>query len=234
MTLPDLDLQSVAGRLAQVRARIDAACQAAGRPPELVGLIAVGKRHPAQALRAAYGAGQRAFGESYVQEAIDKQSGLLDLDIEWHFIGRIQTNKTRPIAERFDWVHGLAELGHARRLSEQRPSGMPPLQVCIQVNLDGESSKSGVPPESVAALLNGCADLPRLRVAGLMALPAPRKDQERQREPFRALRLLRDRLATPDRPLDCLSMGMSDDLESAILEGATLVRIGTAIFGARD
>jgi PLP dependent protein len=227
-------LPSIAERLAQVRARIKSACVQAGRPPDSVGLIAVSKRQGAEAIRTAYLAGQRAFGESYVQEALDKQSALTDLAIEWHFIGRIQANKTRLIAEGFDWVHGLADPGHARRLSEQRPDGVAPLKVCIQVNLDGESSKSGVPPKSVPDLLAVCTELPGLRVAGLMALPAPRPDLKRQREPLRALRQLRDRLATPDCPLECLSMGMSDDLEAAVLEGATLVRIGTAIFGARE
>lgn len=229
----DFPLTSIAERLARVQGRIRTACLEAGRPPGSVGLIAVSKRQPAEAIRAAFAAGQRAFGESYVQEALDKQAILRDLDIEWHFIGRIQANKTRAIAERFDWVHGLADPGHAKRLSDRRPAGLAPLWVCLQVNLDGESSKSGVPPEAVGDLLCACATLPGLRVAGLMALPAPRPDLDGQRGPFRALRLLRDRLATPACLLDCLSMGMSDDLEAAILEGATLVRIGTAIFGAR-
>lgn len=224
---------SVAERLAAVRSRMRAACLAAGRDPASVGLIAVSKRQPAEAIRAAVAAGQCAFGESYVQEAIDKQSGLADLAVEWHFIGRLQANKTRAIAERFDWVHGLADPAHARRLSAQRPAGRAPLRVCLQVNVDGELSKGGVAPQAVPALLDACAGLAGIRVVGLMALPAPRADRDSQRLPFRTLRQLRDRLATPERPLECLSMGMSDDLEAAILEGATLVRIGTAVFGAR-
>lgn len=224
---------SIPDQLAAIRARILAATREAGRPPESVGLIAVSKYQSADAVRTAYAAGQRAFGESYVQEALDKQAQLADLAIEWHFIGRIQTNKTRPIAAGFDWVHGLADPGHARRLSEQRPAGRPPLKVCIQVNTSGEGSKGGVAPTAVADLLAACAGLAGLQVVGLMTLPAPAADPRRQREPLRALRLLRDQLATPRQPLDCLSMGMSDDLEAAVLEGATLVRIGTAIFGPR-
>ncbi|WP_295387250.1 YggS family pyridoxal phosphate-dependent enzyme [uncultured Thiodictyon sp.] len=224
---------SIPVQLAAVRARILAAARDAGRPPDSVGLIAVSKHQGAEAVRAAWDAGQRAFGESYVQEALDKQAPLAELAIEWHFIGRIQANKTRPIAAHFDWVHGLADLGHARRLNDQRPAALAPLKVCLQVNTSGESSKGGVAPAAVADLLAACVALPRLQVMGLMTLPAPAADVRRQREPLRALRLLRDRLATPEHPLDCLSMGMSDDLEAAVLEGATLVRIGTAIFGAR-
>lgn len=218
----------------QVLARIRAATERAGRPAGSVALIAVSKKQPAEAIRAAHAAGQRAFGESYLQEALDKQALLADLtDIEWHFIGRIQSNKTRQIAAHFDWVHGVAEAAHARRLSEQRPASRPPLNICLQVNLSGEASKGGVTPDEVGALLEQCRDLPGLRVRGLMTLPAPSDDEVEQRRPFRALRELRDRLATPECPLDVLSMGMSDDLEAAILEGATQVRIGTAVFGAR-
>lgn len=218
----------------QVLARIRAATERAGRPAGSVGLIAVSKKQPAEAIRAAHAAGQRAFGESYLQEALDKQALLADLaDIEWHFIGRIQSNKTRQIAAHFDWVHGLADAAHARRLSEQRPASRPPLNVCLQVNLSGEASKGGVMPEEVGTLLAQCREFPGLRVRGLMTLPAPSEDETEQRRPFRELRELRDRLATPECPLDVLSMGMSDDLEAAILEGATQVRIGTAVFGAR-
>jgi pyridoxal phosphate enzyme (YggS family) len=218
----------------QVLARIQAATERAGRPAGSVSLIAVSKKQPAEAIRAAHAAGQHAFGESYLQEALDKQTLLTDLDdIEWHFIGRIQSNKTRQIAAHFDWVHGLADLGHARRLSEQRPASRPPLNVCLQVNLSGETSKGGVMPDEVGALLEQCRELPGLRVRGLMTLPAPSEDEAEQRRPFRALRELRDRLAAPECPLEVLSMGMSDDLEAAILEGATQVRIGTAVFGAR-
>jgi pyridoxal phosphate enzyme (YggS family) len=233
MTEPLSQVDDIASCLAGVRARIQAATRSAGRPPEAVGLIAVSKLQGAAAVRTAFVAGQRAFGENYVQEALDKQAALTDLAIEWHFIGRIQANKTRVIAASFDWVHGLADAGHARRLSDQRPAGRPPLKACIQVNTSGEASKGGVPPEAVADLLAACAGLSGLRVVGLMTLPAPGADPQAQRAPLRALRLLRDRLATPERPLTVLSMGMSDDLEAAILEGATLVRIGTAIFGAR-
>ena len=221
-------------RLREVQARMRAAVERAQRPPDSVALLAVGKTHGAEAVRAAYMAGQRAFGESYVQEAIEKIALLADLiDIEWHFIGRIQSNKIRQIAAHFDWVHGLSDPDHARRLSEQRPNDLPPLKVCIQVNVSGETTKGGVEPSEVAALIAACGTLPGLDVCGLMTLPASAADEDTQREPFRALRLLRDRLATQSRPLACLSMGMSDDLEAAILEGATLVRVGTAVFGPR-
>jgi pyridoxal phosphate enzyme (YggS family) len=223
------------GRLREVQARIRAAVERAQRPPGSVALLAVSKTHGADAVRAAYAAGQRAFGESYVQEAIEKIDMLADLtDIEWHFIGRIQANKTRQISARFDWVHGLSDPAHARRLSEQRPSELPPLKVCIQVNVSGETTKGGVEPDAVAAMIAACETLPGLDVCGLMTLPAPVENEDSQRAPFRTLRLLRDRLATPNRPLECLSMGMSDDLEAAILEGATLVRVGTAVFGPRS
>ncbi|TCT21943.1 YggS family pyridoxal phosphate-dependent enzyme [Thiobaca trueperi] len=225
--------KDIEASLRQTQARIRTAAERAGRDPESVALIAVSKKQSAEAIRAAYEAGQRAFGESYLQEALDKISQLADLDIDWHFIGRIQANKTRQIATHFAWVHGLADSAHARRLSEQRPGEMPPLNVCLQVNLSGESSKGGIEPSAVPDLLNLCETLPGLRVRGLMTLPAPSDDETTQRQPFRALRMLRDQLATPTRPLSCLSMGMSDDLEAAILEGATFVRIGTAIFGER-
>ncbi|MGE5153224.1 MAG: YggS family pyridoxal phosphate-dependent enzyme [Bdellovibrio bacteriovorus] len=224
---------SIATRLALVQARIAAATRAAGRPDGSVGLVAVSKLQGAEAIRAAFAAGQRAFGENYVQEALEKQAQLPDLPIEWHFIGRIQTNKTRAIAEHFSWVHGLADPHHARRLSDQRPPGMGPLWACAQVNLGGEATKGGVRPDDLPALIATCAGLPGLRLVGLMTLPEPVAEPELQRRPFRALRELRDRLATRALPLDCLSMGMSDDLEAAIAEGATLVRVGTAVFGPR-
>lgn len=216
-----------------MRERIAAAARAAGRPPESIRLVAVSKRQGADAIRAAHADGQRAFGESYVQEARDKQALLADLPIEWHFIGRIQGNKTRAIAEHFLWVHGLADAGHARRLSDQRPAGSPPLRCCIQVNLEGGPTKGGIDPAALPAMLDACERLPGIRVVGLMTLPEPTDDLQHQRAPFRALRQLRDRLATPERPLPELSMGMSADLEAAIAEGATLVRIGTAVFGPR-
>lgn len=223
----------IEANLHQVQARIRAACERAGRRPDSVELIAVSKKQPADAIRAAHGAGQTAFGESYLQEALDKIAALADLDIVWHFIGRLQSNKTRQIATHFDWVHGLADPDHARRLNAQRPADAPPLNVCLQVNLGGEATKEGVAPAAAADLLRLCASLPRLRVRGLMTLPPPAETEAAQRRPFAALRQLRDRLATPELPLSCLSMGMSDDLEAAILEGATQVRIGTAVFGAR-
>ena len=233
-TLGAIGEDGIQTRLGEVQARIQTAAERAQRPPDSVALLAVSKTHGAEAVRAAYAAGQRAFGESYVQEAIEKIALLADLtDIQWHFIGRIQANKTRLIAARFDWVHGLSDPAHARRLSEQRPSDLPPLKVCIQVNLGGETTKGGVEPDAVAAMIAACEALPGLDVRGLMTLPAPAEDEDAQRVPFRALRLLRDRLATPNHPLDCLSMGMSNDLEAAILEGSTLVRVGTAVFGPR-
>ncbi|MBK1641656.1 YggS family pyridoxal phosphate-dependent enzyme [Chromatium okenii] len=216
-----------------VRTRIAGACAQAQRPADAVALVAVSKKQPAAAVRALYASGQRAFGESYVQEALAKQAELADLAIVWHFIGRVQANKTRALATQFAWVHGLADAVHAQRLHEQRPPELPPLNVCVQVNLSGEATKEGVMPEAVAPLLAQCAQLPRLRVRGLMTLPAPTADEHEQRRSFQALRQLRNQVATPDCALAELSMGMSDDLVAAIIEGATLVRIGTAIFGAR-
>jgi pyridoxal phosphate enzyme (YggS family) len=225
--------QAIAENLAGVLARIRDAERRYGRPQGSVALLAVSKLHPAEAIRAAFAAGQRAFGESYVQEALAKQAALSDLPIEWHFIGRIQSNKTRQIAEHFDWVHSLCDPHHARRLDAQRPPLLPPLQACIQVNTSGETSKEGLAAEAVADLLAACAPLRRIRIRGLMTLPAPSADETEQRRPLAALRNLRDRLATAEQPLAVLSMGMSDDLEAAIAEGATLVRIGTAVFGPR-
>ncbi len=229
-----IGVQSIAANYERLRARLQAAAERAGRSPAEIALIAVSKQQPASAMRAVYTLGQRAFGESYVQEALAKQAELADLEgIEWHFIGRIQANKTRLIATHFAWVHGLADVRHAQRLSAQRPPDHPPLKVCLQVNLSGESSKSGVAPEALPELLAACIELPHLEVCGLMTLPAPAIGEETQRRAFRALRELRDRLASPRHPLPVLSMGMSDDLEAAILEGSTLVRVGTALFGAR-
>lgn len=220
-------------RLQAVRARIATAAAAAGRAEDSVRLLAVGKTRPPEDLAALRALGQRAFGENYVQEAEAKMAALAGLDLEWHYIGRVQTNKTRPIAERFHWVHGLADLHHARRLNEQRPPDLPPLHVCIQVNVSGERSKGGVSPEAVAELARAVSALPRLRLRGLMTIPAPAATPEAQRAPYRVLRELRDRLGAGGLELDTLSMGMSDDLEAAILEGATLVRVGTALFGPR-
>jgi hypothetical protein len=178
--------------------------------------------------------GQQAFGESYLQEALDKIVNLQDLQLEWHFIGRLQSNKTKPIAEHFAWVHSLASLKHAQRLSDQRPAGFPPLNVCIQVNTSGEQSKDGHQPGELVALFARYAELPNLNIRGLMTIPAPARDIQSQRRPFRILRELRDRLRSDSLPLETLSMGMSDDLEAAIAEGANLLRIGTAIFGPRQ
>jgi pyridoxal phosphate enzyme (YggS family) len=226
-------MKEIAKNLQRVRARIDSACETGGRSPDAVTLLAVSKTQPMEAIRAAYACGQRRFGENYLQEALAKIDGLADLAIEWHFIGRIQSNKTRPIAEHFAWVHGIDDLKHARRLSEQRPDGLPPLNVCIQVNLSGEQSKGGVEPEAVDALARAMLDLPGLRLRGLMALPAPLDAYEEQRVPFRRLAQLQRGLVEAGIPLDTLSMGMTDDLEAAVTEGSTLVRIGTAIFGTR-
>lgn len=217
--------------LQAVRRRIRAAEQACGRPEGSVRLLAVSKTQPATVLRAAYGLGQREFGENYLQEAMEKQDALADLDILWHFIGPIQSNKTRPIAERFDWVHGIDRLKIAQRLSDQRPESMTPLNVCIQVNIGGEWTKSGVAPADVAGLAHAVAGLPRLRLRGLMTIPAPTAEVGEQHAAFRRLRELLESLGIPG--LDTLSMGMSNDLEAAVAEGATLVRIGTSIFGRR-
>ena len=223
----------IADNLARVRERIAAAEARYGRPTGSVALLAVSKVQGAERVAAAHAAGQTAFGESYVQEALEKQAALRELPLQWHFIGRIQTNKTRDIAGHFDWVHGLCELKHARRLGAQRPAGSPPLAICIQVNLSGEASKGGVTPDAAGELINACRGIDGIAVQGLMTLPAPADDLAAQRRPFSALRALRDRLATPELPLATLSMGMSDDLEAAVAEGATMVRIGTAIFGPR-
>jgi PLP dependent protein len=222
-------------RLADVRQRIQQACQAAGRDPARVGLLAVSKLQPAQAVRQAQQAGQRAFGENYVQEALDKMAALADLRgaIEWHLIGPLQSNKTRVVAEAFDWVHSVDRLKIAQRLSDQRPPQLPPLNVCLQVNISGEASKSGLLPQEVAQVAAAVAALPRLRLRGLMAIPEPAQGLQAQQAPHRALRLLQQELNQRGLALDTLSMGMSDDLEAAVAEGSTLVRVGTAIFGAR-
>lgn len=229
-------MSDLAARLASVHRRIDEAARAAGRAPGSVALLAVSKTFPADAVRAAYAAGQRAFGENYVQESIDKISTLADLraELEWHFIGPLQSNKTRPVAERFDWVHTIDRLKIAQRLSEQRPAHLPPLNVCVQVNISGEASKSGVAPADAAGLARAVAALPALRLRGLMAIPEPETDPEAKRAPHRALHALFQQLRAGGLALDTLSMGMSDDLEAAVAEGATIVRIGTAVFGARD
>ena len=222
--------------LASARERLRRALEEAGRSPTSATLLAVSKTKPADMLREAWQHGQREFGENYLQEALDKQAALEDLDgIVWHFIGPLQSNKTRAVAEQFAWVHSVDRLKIAKRLSEQRPEALPPLNVCLQVNISREATKSGVLPEDALALARDIAALPGLALRGLMAIPAPAATLEAQRQPLAALRQLLDELKAtlPDAPLDTLSMGMSDDLEAAVLEGATLVRLGTAIFGAR-
>lgn len=226
-------MTTISANLQAVNARIAAAAQAAGRNPESVRLLAVSKTFPPQAVREAAEAGQRAFGENYVQEGVAKIAALADAALEWHFIGPLQSNKTRLVAEHFDWVHGIERLKIAERLSEARGPGRPPLQVCVQVNVSGEASKSGVAPDEAGTLAHAVAKLPNLRLRGLMAIPEPTSDMAKARQRFAALRELREALNADGLELDTLSMGMSDDLEAAIQEGATMVRIGTAIFGKR-
>lgn len=229
-------MTDIARHLEAVQQRIANAAQSAGRDPQTIRLLAVSKTFPAEAVRAAYAAGQRAFGENYVQEAVAKIDALADLraDLEWHFIGPLQSNKTRPVAERFDWVHSIDRLKIAQRLSEQRPAQLPPLNVCLEVNVSGEASKSGVAPGEAAEIAHAIAALPRIVLRGLMSIPEPETGLAAQRAPHQRLRELFERLRADGLALDTLSMGMSADLEAAVLEGATIVRIGTAIFGARD
>lgn len=229
---------SISANLQQVWQAIAAAAAQAGRDPATVLLLAVSKTFGPEAVIEAAGAGQRAFGENYLQEAIDKQQAVRalrpDLALEWHFIGPIQSNKTRPVAEHFDWVHSVDREKIARRLSEQRPANLPPLNICLQVNVSGEASKSGIAPADLPALAQAVAALPRLRLRGLMAIPEPAQDIESQRKPFAQLRALQQQLRAIGIDTDTLSMGMSADMPAAIAEGATIVRIGTAIFGQRD
>lgn len=226
-------MTTIFANLQAVKRRINDACSLAGRDPATVTLLAVSKTFPPALLRAAYAAGQRAFGESYVQEALPKQAALADLDIEWHFIGPLQSNKTRHVAEHFSWVHSLDRLKIAERLATQRPRELAPLNVCVEVNVSGEASKSGCAPDEAAALCRAVVALPRLRLRGLMTIPAPSANPDDARPQFARLRALYERLNQQGLMLDTLSMGMSDDLEAAILEGATIVRVGTAIFGER-
>ena len=222
-----------AARLHAVLGRIRAAEQRFQRPPGAVRLLAVGKTQPAAAIAALAAAGQRDFGENYFQEALNKMTELATLELEWHFIGPMQANKTRGIAEHFAWVHSVDRLKIAERLSAQRPDHLPPLNVCLQVNIDQESTKHGLDETELAEVARAVAALPRLRLRGLMAIPAPATEFTAQRRPFARLRELRERLAAAGLALDTLSAGMSDDLEAAIAEGATLVRVGAALFGAR-
>ena len=206
----------------------------AGRDPASVRLLAVSKKQPLEKIREAIAAGQRDFGENFVQEGIDKIEALGDQKLNWHFIGHLQSNKTRAVAEYFDWVHTIDKFKTARRLSEQRPHSLKPLNACLQINVDEEDSKSGVRPSEVAELASACSALPNLRLRGLMCLPAIRGEFEEQRKPFAVLRNLAGQLRDAGIDTDTLSMGMTADYRAAIFEGATMVRIGTALFGARD
>jgi len=229
-------MATIFANIQQVRARIAGACAAAQRPVQSVTLLCVAKTFSADAVREAHAAGERRFGENYVQEGIDKIAALADLrgDLEWHLIGPLQSNKTRVVAEQFDWVHSVDRLKIAQRLSEQRPESLAPLQVCLQVNISGEASKSGLAVGEVAAVAREVARLPRLRLRGLMAIPEPAADEQAQRRPHAALRELLAALQRDGLALDTLSMGMTADLEAAVMEGATIVRVGTAIFGGRS
>ncbi|MGB3428408.1 MAG: YggS family pyridoxal phosphate-dependent enzyme [Burkholderiaceae bacterium] len=228
--------ETVQANLQAVHERIARAARVAGRDTATIALLAVSKTFPPEAILAAHSAGQRAFGENYVQEALDKIERLKDLrgGLEWHFIGPVQSNKTRAIAEHFDWVQSVDRPKVAQRLSEQRPGGMPPLNVLLQVNISGEASKSGVVPGELESFARDVAALPGVRLRGLMAIPEPEADPVRQHAPLAAMRGLFERLRAQGFALDTLSMGMSADLEAAVLEGSTMVRIGTAIFGERE
>lgn len=226
-------MTAILSNLQATQNAIAQAAQAAGRNPDSVRLLAVSKTFPAEDIRLAYRAGQHAFGENYVQEALQKISVLRDLPLEWHFIGPIQSNKTRDIAESFVWVHGVDRLKIAERLSAQRPAHLPPLNICLQVNISGEDSKTGIAPDEAETLALQVANLPHLKLRGLMAIPAPSGDPALQHRPFAAMRELLQRLNAHGLQLDTLSMGMSHDFPAAIAEGATIVRIGTAIFGSR-
>jgi pyridoxal phosphate enzyme (YggS family) len=226
-------MSTISKGLQAITARIGAAAAAAGRAPEDIQLVAVSKTFSPEDVRAAFACGQRAFGESYVQEALEKINDLNDLPLEWHFIGPIQSNKTRAIAETFQWVHSVDRLRIAQRLSDARPASLAPLQVCLQVNISGETSKSGVAPAEVAPLAEQVSHLPNLTLRGLMTVPRPTDDPKAQRAAFRSMRKLLDSLRDRGIALDTLSMGMSDDLEAAVQEGATIVRVGRAIFGER-
>lgn len=230
-------MSTIDANLQAVQQIIGAAAREAGRAPQSVALLAVSKTFGADAVLEAARAGQRAFGENYLQEALDKIAAVAaaapETPLEWHFIGPIQSNKTRPIAQHFDWVHAVEREKIAQRLSEQRPAGLAPLNICLQVNISGEASKSGVTPAELPELARRVAALPNLKLRGLMAIPEPEADFEAQRAPFARLRQLYEQLRADGLELDTLSMGMSADLRAAIVEGATIVRVGSAIFGAR-
>ena len=227
-------MTAILSNLQATRAAIEQAVKSAHRNITEVHLLAVSKTFPASAVREAYEAGQTAFGENYVQEALDKIHALSDLPLEWHFIGPLQSNKTRSIAENFAWVHSVDRLKIAERLSAQRPAHLPALNICLQVNVSREESKSGVALEEAGRLAREVATLPRLKLRGLMSIPSPASDEAQQRVPFSQMRELLEDLNSQGMNLDTLSMGMSLDYRAAILEGATIVRIGTAIFGNRD
>ena len=226
-------MTAILSNLQAVHAAINRAALESRRDAAQITLLAVSKMVPASLIREAYHLGQQAFGENYAQEALDKMHDLQDLPLEWHFIGPIQSNKTRAIAENFSWVHSVDRINIARRLSDQRPANLPPLNVCVQINISNEASKGGVAPDEAAALAQAIFILPRLKLRGLMAIPAPSEGQPAQREPLAKMRELLTKLNASGLNLDTLSMGMSHDLTAAILEGATIVRVGTAIFGNR-
>ncbi|MCP4994419.1 MAG: YggS family pyridoxal phosphate-dependent enzyme [Gammaproteobacteria bacterium] len=225
---------SIKKRLNQVKLEITRAEQCYNRAHNSVQLLAVSKTREAEEILTAYRLGQTRFGESYLQEALQKIGQLADYSIQWHYIGRIQSNKTRPIAENFDWVHSVDKPKQLRRLNNQRPDSLPPLNVCLQIKVDEEESKGGLSHDEAAELVEEAGRLPHIKLCGLMTLPAPCNDLADQRHPFRQLRELRDQLATDKLPLNTLSMGMSGDIEAAIAEGATIVRVGTGIFGPRN
>ena len=227
-------MSAITSNLQAVQTRINQAATKAGRSPETIQLLAVSKTWPLASVMAAADAGQHAFGENYVQEGVDKTIATVHRQLSWHFIGPLQSNKTRLVAEHFDWVHSIERLKIAERLSAQRPSHLPPLQVCLQVNVSGEVSKSGCTPDEAPELAKSISQLPGLKLRGLMAIPEPADDYAAQCAPFRRLRETYLQLQASGLPLDTLSMGMSHDLEAAIAEGATIVRIGTAIFGERN
>ena len=226
-------MTTISDRLGRVQQRIAAAARAAGRDPATVSLLAVSKTWGLDAVREAAAAGQRAFGENYVQEGVGKVEALRAMGLEWHFIGPLQSNKTRPVANAFDWVHSIDRLKIAERLAEQRAAHLAPLKVCIQVNVSAEDSKSGVAPEQLGALAHAVAALPRLQLRGLMCIPEPSADAAVLRARFAVLRELQAGLVADGLVLDTLSMGMSQDIELAVAEGATIVRVGSAIFGER-
>jgi pyridoxal phosphate enzyme (YggS family) len=226
-------MTTISAQLQAVIARIDAAARKFGRDPGAITLLAVSKTWPASAVREAAAAGQRVFGENYLQEGLEKAAELAALGLQWHFIGPLQSNKTRRVAEVFDWVHSIDRLKIAQRLAEQRPGALPPLQVCLQVNVSGEASKSGVALAEVRSLAQQVARLPGLKLRGLMAIPAPVDDFAQQRQGFARVRECFEQLNEDGMLLDTLSMGMSHDLEAAIAEGASMVRVGSAIFGER-